>query len=237
MRNKVEAHGVDLIYVSLRDALAREGCPICRLGREAAERYVFYFLHENITSLETRKRFIAARGFCHLHARTVADTERGKYGDLLGTATVYHDLLHYMVDEVQRIAGRKRPTHWAFLGQRRARHGHRRPQREACPICSVAAETEDHFAGFLVAYLDRPELREVFNRSDGLCYEHLLLSLAKAGPDAAQALNEKFISEARKVIDLLDEYQRKREYRFAGEPKGPEELGPDLAIRLAAGNH
>lgn len=53
-----------LTLVHLEEALQKPGCPICRLGDEAARRSVDGFLWENVNDPESRRPLQEAYGFC-----------------------------------------------------------------------------------------------------------------------------------------------------------------------------
>ena len=57
-----------LVEVELKDALALPGCALCRIGEDAARRYLRFLLHESVNDVAVRARLIAAWGFCRRHA-------------------------------------------------------------------------------------------------------------------------------------------------------------------------
>ncbi len=57
-----------LVKIALERAVAERGCPICRVGDEAARRYLRFVLHELVNDLATRERLTSTWGFCHRHA-------------------------------------------------------------------------------------------------------------------------------------------------------------------------
>lgn len=56
-----------IIVCDLREALARPGCPICRLNATAAERYADGLLWEHVNDPRVRKEIRCAKGFCSEH--------------------------------------------------------------------------------------------------------------------------------------------------------------------------
>jgi hypothetical protein len=59
----------------IRHLLARGGCPICRAGQEAIERYLFWFFHESYSEPSVILRYVRSRGFCPRHLTLIG--ERG----------------------------------------------------------------------------------------------------------------------------------------------------------------
>jgi hypothetical protein len=47
-----------LTLIDLKRALGQSGCPICRLQKEAEERYLKHLLWEYVNDLPTRTRFL-----------------------------------------------------------------------------------------------------------------------------------------------------------------------------------
>jgi hypothetical protein len=52
---------------ALVNALANEGCPVCRTNADHDDRYFFWFLHENYSQIEVIERLIRSLGFCMAH--------------------------------------------------------------------------------------------------------------------------------------------------------------------------
>ena len=109
-----------------------------------------------------------------------------------------------------------------------------------CPVCESEEQAEDAEAGFLVETLFHPELggelRELYERSEGLCYRHLLACLRRcAGPEQAAALLDLEQPKLAALEEAVAEYARKHEYRYHHEPFGDETDAWARAARKLSG--
>lgn len=82
-----------LAEAELKAAFRQEGCPICRVRREAERRYLFHLLWENVNDLSTRIRLVRSSGFCPAHTWELFHMEWQHFGDALGNGIIYEDLL------------------------------------------------------------------------------------------------------------------------------------------------
>jgi hypothetical protein len=124
-------------------------------------------------------------------------------------------------------------------GLRRIWRGARRAPlagRRACPVCDHIGEMQRIYCEGLIQTLQRPGGREQLAASAGLCLPHLRASLASAG-DAATIATLRSVHLARYTLlaDELDEFIRKRDYRFAREPSGSERDSWVRAIEALSG--
>jgi hypothetical protein len=216
-----------MVYHRVLDALGEDGCPLCRLRREAVHRYLDSLLYESVNDVGLRQTLLRSRGFCAEHAWALV-----RLGDSLGTAIIYQDQVAEAIRDVQQaaraVSALRRRGLWRADGPRDGTpaavlRGRRTPAAP-CPACQVADEATARYLSSLVAHLDDPEVRRAIERSAFLCLPHLTGALEAARtPDEARAMLE--ITEA-KLTDLraeLAELIRKRDYRFAHEPHGEEQ--------------
>ena len=185
-------------------------CALCRLADRSAERSLRAFFSEFVNDPAVRVRFRKSRGFCREHVPLLA-----RCGDALGVAILYADL----ADEV-RIRWRTNVS-----GPKRSLFSRLLPSNDAaeCPSCAAESEAEARYAGALAAGLARdPNIWQTVHASRGLCRRHVECIAAAAPPsDAAKLL----AMESAKIDDLfaeLEEFVRKNDYRFRGEPWGSE---------------
>src|SRR5918999_5637678 len=93
------------VYFAVLGALAKHGCPVCRIMAEASASYLDTLFYEQVTDVEVRRKLRQARGLCNWHS--------GMYGDLpsasLGVAIIAQDLLE---EEIARLAGLQRQPFW-----------------------------------------------------------------------------------------------------------------------------
>jgi hypothetical protein len=183
-------------FVHLCDALAAEGCPICTLLEKACYRQLDSLFYECVNDPGVRNRLAASHGFCNWHAHLAL---RIPHTDS-GIAIIYEDLLRAATEQPLR-----RPS-------------------ASCPVCDTARFNERVYLGELLRHFDDPELRPRYEQSFGLCLPHLQQAAHEyPGHDKLPAL---LAAERKKLAALraeLQEFNRKRDYRFANEPKGAEQ--------------
>jgi len=224
----------DATYVDLVAALAKPGCAICRMAREAVHRYLDGLLYENVNDVGTRARLRAAHGFCHVHAWQAAALR-----DAFGMAIIYRDVVGSLGEELQsatdsprlRSSGllRREPRPGQFLARRLA-------ARRPCPACSVQDEVTDATLGSLVRNLNDPEMERAFSSSSGLCLPHLRRALALAEDSASIEMLVRVQRAALARLEgELSEFIRKHDYRFAAEEWGPERDSWRRAIAVMTG--
>ncbi|MGE5584814.1 MAG: DUF6062 family protein [Bacillota bacterium] len=138
-----------MTYYNLRDAMAKPGCPICRLASEAVAHYLETFLYENVNDPGIRADLRRSNGFCPRHAGLLRD-----HGDPLGHAIIYGDLVDHLLGSLESLlracgSGSARSPATRTVG---SRADDLLPGRE-CPACLVAREAEQRYIGVLVAEL------------------------------------------------------------------------------------
>ncbi len=171
------AAGRHISYYDLREACAREGCPVCRLAERASTRFLDMLSYENVNDPGVRARLRASRGLCNYHAWRFVD----EFDDGLGVAITYRDILENLLRVLEaQTAGVRR------LGE--ALRGHRRrtaladslaPARQ-CPACLQLEDAAGRYIDTLLAHLADTELREAYRASTGLCLPHLRQALSRS---------------------------------------------------------
>jgi hypothetical protein len=234
-----------LTWITLRQGLEAPGCPICNILADGSRRNFFYFLDEGVLDPEMRVRLIESTGWCPRHTLLLLTVEREEHPDHLGSATVYESLLEAVqrrLDQARRDL--REPT--TQTSSRRKRQQVRRVidtlnSRKPCPACESEERREDAEAGLLVEMLFDPELgpelKQLYEKSEGLCYRHLVGCLQQcASPEQATDLlgleRPKWRLLSAEVID----YTRKHEHRYHQEPFGDEIDAWARAARKLAGH-
>ncbi|MEW6105743.1 MAG: DUF6062 family protein [Bacillota bacterium] len=253
-----------MTYYNLRDAMAKPGCPICRLVSDAVARYLETFLYENVNDPGMRADLRRSNGFCPDHAGLLRE-----HGDPLGHAIIYGDLVDHVLESLEGLLRGCSSGSARLLasGTVASRANDLLPGRR-CPACLVAREAEQRYIGVLVAELGSmsdvgpgsdpgwgtsvgssaglgsnvrlgsaafesgPDLERALASSDGLCLSHLVQALkASRCGAAATRLLQASIAKLEELKAQLAEIRRKHDYRFSGEPWGPEK---DAWARAAA---
>lgn len=153
------------LFYDVRDALGKEGCPVCRLSLDSIAHSLDSLAYEQVNDPGLREQLRASRGFCPHHAwQFVHQPSSG-----LGVAIIYRDVL----GEVARIleegsaggllAGyrRKPALAWRLLPQ------------ASCPTCANLADGEGRYLSTLVDHLAEPDFADSYLAHDGLCLPHL----------------------------------------------------------------
>jgi hypothetical protein len=232
-----------LIWITLRQGLEEPGCPICNILADGIRRGFSYFLDEGVLDPEMRVRLIESNGWCPRHTLLLLTVEREQRPDHLGSATVYESLLEAVqrrLDEARRELRKSASPPSA----RRRRQNTRRVvdsflPRSQCPACDSEAQREDAEAGFLVETLFDPqlgpELKQLYENSEGLCYRHLVGCLQRcASPEQAAELLDLERPKWRLLAAEVVDYARKHEHRYHQEPFGDEiDAWARAALKLA----
>jgi hypothetical protein len=196
--------GIDrhINFFELQKALARPGCPLCRIVADRAEQYIDNMLFEHISDRGFRKTHRAAGGFCDVHSRNLLS-----FRDGLAVAILGRDILE------DRILFFQKRKSW-------------RP-REQCPVCAERDRIEREYLGFLAQCetgaaggdtANAGELREAFTASDGLCAPHygkLLESHKRLPPWIIEFHEKKFRDLLTRVNTFIElsAYGRQEEFR------------------------
>jgi len=228
-----------LVEAALRRAAGQLGCVLCRVGEEAAERYLGSVLGEGTNDPATRSRLDRSWGFCRRHAWHFLGLEWERMRDSLGMATLSETLVEGAENllktylEAQSLYGqRKRAAGAALDALTRAL-----TPAEPCPACDVQAEHEGYAAKVLVRALGDPDWRGRFTASDGLCLHHLRRALvSEEAPQDVQWLVEDQRRRLHEIRSDLEEYGRKHDYRFSHEPYGREVSAAIRATNALAGS-
>jgi len=223
------AKGRHGIYYELRDALAGDDCPICRLGLRTVERFLDHLIYENVNDPGVRADIRAARGFCNLHAWQLRDN-RGA----LGVAIIHRDVLETLMERLE--AGQYQQHAW-LRGLNRVRTtlggapaseatgdlvADLMPQRP-CLACRVRDNMEVVYIRNLLESIGDPEIGDALRRSPGLCLPHFRQALQQVPDEATfETLVEIQLTAWQHLRDELSEFIRKHDYRFRDEGMGAE---------------
>ena len=202
-------------------ALRETGCPLCRVDACSEERLLGGFVRDGILNPASRHAFVKSGGFCRTHAWGLHAICRAE-GTGAPIADIYRQLARHDFEQLTHLA-RTRPGR---SGRRELGQGLAR-ERE-CDICVSLAEIGDAHAAFLSELLDDDASRSAYVASDGVCRIHLegiLEQSLRRHRDGAQArwLIEDWQERLAKLDRQLREYDRKRSYTAAHEPKGSEQ--------------
>jgi len=206
----------DVLYHELLDALAADGCAICRLARIASDSYINALLYEGVVDVDLRQKLRDARGPCYVHAWRMAS----RRGAVLGTAIVYRDVINTLAKVLEA------PEKRSLLGGR-ASVAQRLAATEPCPACRLEEDAVRRAIKTLLKHVSDSDVAESYVAAGGLCLPHFTETLVQAGAHASgtasRSLSDWQATAFRRLRDELDELIRKHDYRFSGETITEEE--------------
>ncbi len=207
---------------NLQDAFAEEGCPVCRIVLQNVQRLIESTNYDALGDPAIRAELTEATGYCTLHARQWLET-----AFILGTATLYRDVVMRTIRELRGLSGRS-PIGGrlaAALGGSRGRGqtADVGTPRRPCPACELRDESETALIRTLVAQLEDDATRAAYEASEGLCIPHLRRALGVSGGSVAFAcLRDRALRTEETLLAHLNEIVRKHDYRNRQEPSGEE---------------
>ena len=231
----------DLTYLRLKDALAQQGCAICRLREYYGRRYLSWFLHEQVNDVATRLKLAQSWGFCVYHAWLLQKLEWERCHDGMATAILcewlverYCRILQHLLEE-SCLPKKRLWYRWRWRRSSRPAEPlfHAFAPEGICPTCTSQQESEAYTLQVLTQHLaEDASFQTLYKQSGGLCMPHFKAALASAEEEqAARVLVEVQLETLGRMAAELSEYLRKHDYRFAHEPSGSE---ADVFIRATA---
>lgn len=218
-----------LTAVRIEEALKQKGCPVCRLGIEAAEHSVDSFLWENVNDPEVRKPIINAYGFCPEHTRLLVATEMSSSGPVLGVNMIYEQLGRLVGNELKQLPLGQRVSlalkgWWQKMvsNEPSSASGNYLAPRGMCPVCALQAQASLNTLDALFEELQDPQdpLWHAYQESDGICLAHLRIGLNHLSgqyPEAAKRIagdaSQRLLRQSQ---DML-EYIRKNNWEYREE--------------------
>ncbi len=222
-------------YELIREALAKPGCAVCRLGTESVQRYLAGFMYEDVTDVGLRAKMRMAQGFCREHAAQAVLVR-----DSLGLAIIYQDILSSVDTEMRAVMAAPRLSSRGLLRREQAKTGQRLAQHikatSSCPACAVRDEMVQDSLRLLLANVLDPDLAPLYRASAGLCLPHFRQALALSGDavvlDTIVSVQSQAINS---LLDELAEFIRKHDHRFYREAMGSEADSWARALAMVIG--
>ena len=231
------------IAYNLSEACRAPGCPVCRLEQQGIERYLVNKFYENVNSPAWRDSLRASLGFCNEHASLAVHK---RLGDALGFSIIYRDIVNSVVNQLNQ---HNRPT---STSRRRTSLLRQIPEqarnmiekmltaltpRKRCPVCEHRDETTRRILSVLVEELEKPEMTNALQASDGLCLPHLRLALEHV---KESSICETLLTIHREKLESLSaelgEFIRKNDYQAIKEGFGKEGDAWLRAVNMIAGS-
>lgn len=207
------------LALDLNQALRQKGCPICGVGDISGERYLKYFLHENVNSMSTRLLLQKSKGFCSKHALQLFAMETADYdGDCLGNAIIAEWLLQNaskMALEIKEILSSETnvPKRRSGKAERSGVSAQLRKTGE-CPACSASKHSQLYSLEVLIEGLGDKDFFNKYRQSDGLCLAHFSAALELGSEkELLMTLIDDQVERMHKVIVNLNRYTDKHDYQ------------------------
>jgi len=200
-------------YYDILEILSVGRCPVCEIQRRKSMNYIDHALYALVVDPQTQNRFAQAGGYCRRHGEMLF---RIPWGSALGVAILHRRLLEDTAEELQK-ADRK-----TAAGGKKPWQRHVQPD---CPACTVEREAEEGALAAILATLKAKDERMTgaVAGGKGMCLHHIdaALSVAADG-ETFVLLRDHGLRTARALIDELDEFIRKSDYRNTDEQQGLE---------------
>jgi hypothetical protein len=188
-----------LALLNLQDAMAQEGCPLCRCARRAESGLLKSLDWESIDEVGARLRLTYSLGACARHAWRILQLEAAAWEAPFGNAILYEELTKAASARLRKASAladkqaRRAPARRflaRLLGRDERREQPERPlaPEEGCRVCLVGQESARLHAETLLEMLAYPEYQALYERSAGVCLPHLRLLLQMAAPGIALQL-------------------------------------------------
>ena len=186
------------------------------MGTASGRRYLDALLFESVNDPDIRAKLATAFGFCGRHHREMLTFQ----GERLGVAIIERALLSEALTRLDRDGAalgsttRKRWPRWGG-----AETSSSAASETACPACAQEVEAEQRLMPVLLKHLEG-DLDGPLREAGGLCWLHLRQALAAPPANARTrtllvALHRQAWEE---LAGHLDEFIRKRDYRYSHEP-------------------
>ena len=214
---------------NLLEACRAPGCPVCRLEQRDVERYLDRKFYENVNTPAWRDQLRASLGFCHEHAWLAVNK---RLGDALGFSIIYRDIVNSILTQLSDDDSMVRTSRkWTSSLQKIPEATRKLIEkilavlipRKRCPVCEHRDETTRRALSVLVEELDKLQMSDALEASDGLCLPHLRMTLEQVKEvSACETLINIHREKLENLSAELGEFIRKNDYQAIKEGFGRE---------------
>ena len=193
------------------------------------ERYLDRKFYENVNTPAWRDQLRASLGFCHEHAWLAVNK---RLGDALGFSIIYRDIVNSVLTQLNDNEDLARSSRrWPSALQKIPEVTRKLIEkmlialtpRKRCPVCEHRDEATRNVLAVLVEELEKPQMTDALEASDGLCLPHLRLSLEYV---KESSVSETLLNIHREKLENLSaelgEFIRKNDYQAIKEGFGKE---------------
>jgi hypothetical protein len=186
-------------YHDLLNLLKSDHCPVCSIISRSLRHYTATVFAEQATDGVFRTHMQERLGYCRKHCVYVEEIiPREVHG--LGVAIVYDDILSGIKETLRREP--LQPI----------------PQQKNCSLCELEEELQSYAIQLLADYCNDDDFRRAYSASSGVCFPHLLMLCEQLNDSAVEYLLADHNKKLSVLLNQLEEFQRKNNYRFRHEP-------------------
>ncbi|MGH9344835.1 MAG: DUF6062 family protein, partial [Terriglobia bacterium] len=164
--------------------------------------------------------------------------EAEHWADGFGVSILCENLLEKVHEDLRqfRTSGHRNRT--GLLKMRRsARQPFRLTPGKGCVTCAMLKDSKEHLLGVIEELLEDAGFRDRYARVGGLCLGHLQAGLIQwNGTDAKEFAKQTAEDSIGKLLTELREFQRKHDYQYKSEPRGPEWSSPERTMEFLVGH-
>lgn len=194
----------DIGDVELAARSEGEGCPLCRLRLDAAERSLRAILWESVNDVGFRRRLEQGRGFCSRHARELLAADREQSGGSTGAAVLLAASIRYRTRELDALLDGER--------RRMPRQVANAARRPDCPVCDRLAARQASALGRIATLLSDGAWRSAIAHAE-LCLDDLLaLWAVAAGREGWSEVARAQVRRARDLAERLESFAHHSSY-------------------------
>lgn|GEM_PF-2231473 len=212
-------------------------CPVCYYTNIIMDKQYRWLFRQNYHS-EPFINQLSEGGFCSVHSWQVGKSPQA-YDMTYPYSTVLNNYayqIYGLLNEIKRRTKKKTGLLSYFYSRL---FGNRQPKDKSnflqCPFCDLQKRSDLYYLTRLLRGLDSGKLIKLYNNSPGLCRIHLYQALKKCSDKTRVILLGKALETVEEVLKDLEEYKRKRDYRYKDEPKGSEQTAWQTAMQMYDG--
>ena len=198
-RRRRNDYGKDVIYVSIKEALSKEGCPIYRLLKKLEVEAIENLLYEHVLDPQVRNELRRNLGFCNYHSWLLVNyVLKNPWIGQLGVSIIYEDLLSTFLSKLREdeIISNKN-----------------------CELCRRVKYFEETYVNAFAKYLSSLDLiNDCRDPPSVLCSKHLryIIGLIKDDNLRKELINIQ-VSKVENILSKLRSFIRKQDYRIKEE--------------------
>jgi len=247
MTGETRMKGISWVYI--REALEKaETCFLCHLENRFEQRYVENYLDELVMDAGAREKIIESRGFCNNHFyKMFTSSTNPASSDGLGMALILKSVTEQLFEDVTTDLrmGVESPQRSSFDLRGRF-HSSSAPSylrtvsnEENCPACDHVSEImRIYITEFVQELKEDNEIKELFNKSRGLCIPHYVMTLhvisrlhSKKFPHTVKTIVDKQLQVLEGMQNDLSVYIERQDCRFSDKERAGTEkaVGESLA--------